>query len=214
MNVAQRVWDRNPDGLFIPEDLDALGAVVLAHATEDMALVKKHFGRKIMGGARGVYTVSFQNITANNADGNHDWFEIDPAADKPVEIIGLFLGQSSDFGDSQEEILRTSIVYMSGGTFTSGGEVSTTPRPTDPSDGAASGAYEAFNSNGTAASTSGTSVIRHADSFNVRSGLQYILPPDLRHKCDGAAQSALLVRNDSTVADDIVFDGCVYVREI
>ena len=43
MNVAQRIWDRNPDGLFIPDDLDALGAVVLAHATEDMALVRKKF---------------------------------------------------------------------------------------------------------------------------------------------------------------------------
>lgn len=169
----------------------------------------------IRGGVqRGVYTVMFQAITANNADGNHDWFEIDPAADKPIEIIGVFLGQSSDFGDAQEEILRWSIVYMSGGTFTSGGEVSTTARLCDPSDGAASGAYEAFNSNGTVATTSGTSVIRHADSFNVRTGLQVIFPPEMRHKCDGAANSAMLVRNDSTVADDIVFDGVMYVREL
>jgi hypothetical protein len=170
---------------------------------------------EVMGGVqRGVYTVSFQAITANNADGNHDWFEIDPAADKPVEICGLFIGNSSDFADAQAENLRYSIVYMSGGTFTSGGEVSTTARPIDPADGAASGAYEAFNSNGTAASTSGTSVIRHADSFNVATGLQVIWPPEFRHKVDGAANSAMLVRNDSTVADDIVFDGVMYVREL
>lgn len=169
----------------------------------------------IRGGAqRGIYTVSFQAITANNADGNHDWFEIDPAADKPIEVCGLFLGNSSDFGDAQDENLRYSIVYMSGGTFTSGGELSTTPRPLDPSDGAASGAYEAFNSNGTIATSTGTTVIRHADAFNVRGGLQVMFPPELRQKCDGAAQSAMLIRNDSTVNDDIVFDGVMYVREL
>jgi hypothetical protein len=170
---------------------------------------------EIKGGVqRGVYSVMFQSITANNADGNHDWFEIDPAADKPVEICGIFLGNSSDFGDAQAENLRVSILYMSGGTFTSGGEVSTTARPTDPSDGAATAAYEAFNSVGTVATTTGTTVVRHAEAFNVQVGYQVIFPPEFRPKCDGAAQSAMLVRNESTVADDIVFDGCMYVREL
>jgi hypothetical protein len=209
MNIASTIWRKSPEGLHVPNHLDVLSARVLAEVTGQRP-------RGFIGGGaiRGIYTVSFQNITANNADGNHDWFEIDPAADKPVEVLAIFLGNSSDFGDAQEEILRTSFVYMSGGTFTSGGEASTTARPLDPQDGAASAAYESFNSNGTVATTTGTSVIRHADAFNVRTGLQYIFLPEMRHKCDSAAQSALLIRNDSTVADDITFDGCMYVREL
>lgn len=164
--------------------------------------------------ARGVYTVSFANVTANNADGNFDFFEIDPAADKPVELIAIFIGNSSDFGDAQEEILQWSIRRFSGGTFTSGGELSTTAVALDPSDGAASGAYEAFNSNGSVASTSGTAVIIHQDAFNVRTGLQVIFPPEMRPKCDGASNSAMVVRCDSTVADDIVLSGTIYVREL
>lgn len=211
MSVARDIWRRHPAALELVEP-DALAAYIYRDVTGRPPLID---GRPLIaGGARGVYTVSFQAITANNADGNFDFFEIDPAADKPVEILGLFIGNSSDFGDAQEEILRYSLVYMSGGTFTSGGEASTTARPTDPTDGAASGAYESLNSNGTVATTTGTSVIRHADAFNVRTGLQIIFPPEMRHKCDGTAQSAMLVRCDSTVADDITFDGCMYVREI
>lgn len=166
-------------------------------------------------GVRGVYTVEFHNITANAADGNFDFFELDPAADKPVEIMGIFIANSSDFGDAQEEILQWSIVRFNAGTFSSGGEASTTPRALDPSDGAASFSADAFNSNGSVASTSGgTSVVLHSDAFNVRVGLQIVFPPDMRPKCDGAANSAMVVRCDSTVADDIVLSGTLYVREL
>src|SRR5678815_3969796 len=101
--------------------------------------------------------------------------------------------------DTNEDYVRLAILRFSGGTFTSGGEVSTTPRPVDPNDGAASGAYEAFNANGGTASSSGTTVRLHSDTFNVRTGYQIIFPPEMRPKVDGAAQSAMVVRCESTL---------------
>lgn len=161
---------------------------------------------------RGVYTVSFANSTIASASGDYDLFEIDPAADKPVELVALYIGNKSEIGDAQEEMVDLQILYMSGGTFTSGNGTATTPRPTDPSDGAASFGAETVGA--TVATTSGTSVTRHADTFNIRTGLQLIWPPDMRPKCDGAAQSALVVRIGTALADDATVSGTLYVREL
>lgn len=163
---------------------------------------------------RGVYTVQFNNVTANAADTDFDFFEIDAAADKPVEIVAIRLDNVSEVGDAAEEMLRLAILRFSGGTFTSGGELSTTPVATDPSDGAASFAAEAFNSNGSAASSSGTTVRPMSGAFNVRTGETFVFPPEMRVKLDGTAQSAAVVRCESTVADDTVLSGTLWVREL
>lgn len=167
---------------------------------------------------RGMYSITFgtggTGIVANNADGNFDWFELDPAADKPIEIVAIFIGQTSETGDTAEELLNWSIKRFSGGTFTSGGEASVTPTALSPADGASSATCESFNSNGSAASSSGTTVTLHMDAFNIRTGLQVIFPPELRPSCDGAAQSAIVVRCESTVADDITMYGTLYFREL
>ena len=150
--------------------------------------------------ARGIYTVEFTNKAATAAMADFDFFEIDPAADKPVEIVALFLGQETNEGDANEDYVRLAILRFNGGTFSSGGEVATTPRQLDPSDAAASGTYEAFNANGTVATTSGGSTFRiHSDTFNIRQGYQLIFPPEMRPKCDGAANSAMVVRCESTL---------------
>lgn len=166
---------------------------------------------------RGVYSVSFggtTGITVNNADGNFDFFELDAATEKPIEVIAIFIGQTTETGDAAEEIVAWSIRRFSGGTLTSGGEASTTPRPMDPSDGAASFAAETANSAGTVASTSGTEVVLHQDAFNLRTGLQVIFPPEMRPKVDGTAQSAMVIRCESTVADDVTIWGVCYVKEL
>jgi len=163
---------------------------------------------------RGVYTVEFTNKAATAAMADFDFFEIDAAADKPVEIVAIYLGQETAEGDTNEDYVRLAILRFSGGTFTSGGEVSTTPRPVDPSDGAASGAYEAFNANGGTASSSGTTVRLHSDTFNIRTGYQIIFPPEMRPKVDGAAQSAMVVRCESTLDATTNFSGTLYVREL
>lgn len=163
---------------------------------------------------RGLYTIEFTNKAATAAMADFDFFEIDPAADKPVEIVAIFIGQETNEGDANEDFARWAILRFSGGTFTSGGEVATTPRPLDPSDGAASGTYEAFNANGGVATSTGTTVRIHSDTFNIRTGLQIIFPPDMRPKCDGAANSAMVIRCESTLDATTNFSGTLYVREL
>jgi hypothetical protein len=161
---------------------------------------------------RGVYTVSFFENSITNANGDYTIFEIDPAADKPVEIVAIFIGNKSEIGDAQEEMVSWSIDYYSGGTFTSSNGTATTPVKLDPSDGAASGTYEVVGA--TIASSTGTTVRVHQDTFNIRTGLQIIFPPDMRPKCDGAAQSAMTVTLRTALVDDATISGTMYVREL
>jgi hypothetical protein len=163
---------------------------------------------------RGIYTVEFTNKAATAAMADFDFFEIDPAADKPVEIVAIYIGQETAEGDTNEDYVRLAILRFSGGTFTSGGEVSTTPKALDPNDGSASFAADAFNANGGVATTSGTTNRIHSDTFNIRTGYQIIFPPEMRPKCDSAANSAMVVRCESTLDATTNFSGTLYVKEL
>lgn len=161
---------------------------------------------------RGLYSVSFATTTFTTANGDYDFFELDPAADEPIELVAIFIGNKTEVGDSQEEEVAWSIRRFSGATFTSGNGTSTTPRPTVPGDEAASFVAETVGS--TVATTTGTEVVLHYDTFNIRTGLQVIFPPEMRHVCDGAANSAMVVRLDTALADDADFRGTAYVRQV
>ncbi len=161
---------------------------------------------------RGVYTVSFFEQTIAAASGDYDLLEIDAAADKPVELLAIFIGNKSEVGDTQEEMVSWSITRFSGGTYTSGNGTGTTPVTTDPADGAASGTYETVAS--TVATTTGSTFQVHQDTFNIRTGLQLILPPEMRAKVDGAANSAMVFRIRTALADDATVSGTFYVREL
>lgn len=161
---------------------------------------------------RGIYTVAFDQQSFTNANGDYDFFELRAATDKPIEIVAIFIGNKSEVGDAQDEMVAWSIERFSGGTFTSGNGTSATPRALDPSDGAA--AFTAETVGSTPATTTGTKVTLHADTFNIRAGLQIIFPPDMRHKVDGGAQSALCIRLLTALADDATLSGTCYVREL
>jgi hypothetical protein len=165
-----------------------------------------------MPGSRGVYTVSFFEQSLTTANGDYDLWEIDAAADKPVEIIAIFIGNKSEVGDAQEEMVSWSVTRFSGGTFTSGNGTATTPVALDPSDSAASFAAETVGA--TVATTTGTTFQVHQDTFNIRTGLQFIFPPDMRPKLDGTAQSALVIRLRTALVDDATISGTLYVREL
>lgn len=156
---------------------------------------------------RGVYTVSFDQQTIAAASGDYDLFEIVPAANKPVEVVALSLGNKSEIGDAQDEMLAYSIVR---GNTTSSNGTSATPQPTDPSDGAASFTAETV---GSTPATAGTSVTLLADTFNVRAGLMLVLPPEMRPKVS-QANTGLYVRLTTAVADDLTLSGTLWVREL
>jgi len=159
-----------------------------------------------------IYSVEFTNQALTAANGDHDYFEIDPAAEKPVRPIAIFIGQESQEGDALEDFVRWAILRCTGGTFTSGsGGAAPTPRPLDIGDPAAGFAAETANT--TVATTSGTLQRIHSDAFNIRTGLQLILPPELRVIVSGAANDALLIRQESTLDATTTMSGTLYVEE-
>lgn len=156
--------------------------------------------------SRGVYTVSFDQQTIASASGDYDFFEVDAAAEKPVEIVAIDIANKSEVGDAQEEMVAYSIVR---GNTTSGNGTSTTPRPLDPSDGAASFTAETV---GSTPASAGTAINLLVSTFNIRAGLQYIFPEAMRPKTSGA--DLLCVRLLTALADDATMSGTLWVREL
>lgn len=160
-----------------------------------------------MAAQRGTYTVVFDQQTIAAASGDYDLFEIVPVDDRPVELVALFLGNKSEVGDAQDEMLAYAIITDN--TTTSNG-TATTPRPLDPRDGAAGFTAETV---GSTIASGGTAITAHADTFNVRGGLQLILPEMMRPKVD-QGDTALYVRLTAAVADDLTLSGTAYLREL
>lgn len=156
--------------------------------------------------SRGVYTVVFDQQTIAAASGDYDFFELDAAAEKPIEIVGLEIGNKSEVGDAQEEMVAYSIVR---GNATSGNGTATTPRALDPSDGAASFTAETVASTPASA---GTALPLVTSTFNIRAGLFIMYPELMRPKTSGA--DLLCVRLLTALADDATMSGTVWVREL
>lgn len=152
-----------------------------------------------------VYTVTFQAVAVT---ASQDFFEITPADDKPVSLLGVFISQYSDFGDAQDETLSWSVIRG----FTASGSSGTapTPRPLNRSDAAAGFAAEVNN---TSKATTGTTHLLHADSFNVRAGLAQWWTPET---VPGASQAdtTIVVRLEVAPADSLTMNGTLYVAEL
>lgn len=156
-----------------------------------------------MGNDR-IYTVEFEGVSVS---AQVDLFEIRPADDKPCEVVGLFLSQSSDLGDAASEILRYRVIR---GHATSGsGGATPTPAPLNRSDSAAG--FSAETCNTTIAST-GTAVNLHSDSFNIAVGCALWLPEGCEWELT-QADTALVVRLMAAPADALTMTGTLYVRE-
>jgi hypothetical protein len=153
-----------------------------------------------------VATVVFAAVSVSAAQ---DFFEITPADDKPVEIIGLMLTQvgNSDVGDAAEEILRFSIIR--GHTTSGSGGSAPTPRAIKP---ASTVSFTAEVNNTTIASA-GTTHILHEDAFNVRAGYINWWPLGAEPKAS-QADTTIVVRLNTAPADAITLSGTLYVREM
>lgn len=151
-----------------------------------------------------MYAVTFSAVAVTAAQ---DLFELSPASNKPVEIVGIELGQTSDSGDAQDEQLQLDIIrgYTSSG---SGGSAAT-PAPLDPSDAAAGFSAEVNN---TTPANTGTAVTLHASAWNVRAGYINWFPEDARPKAS-QGNTTIVVRM-SAPADSITMSGTLWVREL
>lgn len=156
-----------------------------------------------------IYAVPFTGTIAN-AGGNADLWELLPAANKPIKLRGLRFGQISEVGDVAEEGLQISIVRL-GATVTGGNGTGVTPVPMDSADAAAG--FAAETNGATVATTDGTTTILDYIAWNNRNSPFETWWPDERFAPKAKQGEALLVRLDTTPADDFTFAGTAYVEE-
>lgn len=152
-----------------------------------------------------IYTCEFEGVAVTAAV---DFFELTPADDKPVEIMGIFLGQSSDLGDAASEILRYRIIRGHTTTGT-GGTQAATPRPLNRSGAAAGFTYDSCN---TTQATAGTTHNLHSDCFHIAAGLQLWLPEGCEWEAS-QADTTMVVRLIAAPTDSLTMSGTLYVRE-
>lgn len=151
-----------------------------------------------------IYAVSFSAVAVTAAQ---DLFEITPADDKPVEIVGIELGQSSDAGDAQDELLQISIIR--GFTASGSGGSSPTPQPMKATQSAAGFTAEVNN---TTVANTGTAATLQTTCWNVRAGYINWFPEG----CEpGAGQgNTTIVVRQTAPADSLTMSGTLYVREL
>ena len=151
-----------------------------------------------------IYTVTFSGVTVSAAQ---DYFEIAPADDKPVELMGIELAQTSDSGDAQDEQLQLTIVR--GHTTSGSGGTSATARPLAPGTAAASFTAEVNN---TTVASAGTGVTLLSTGWNVRAGYIRPLAEHERFICS-QAEGTIVVRG-SAPADALTMNGTLWLREL
>lgn len=149
------------------------------------------------------YSVIFSAVAVTAAQ---DLFELTPADDKPVEIVGIEIGQTSDAGDAADELLQLSIIR--GFTASGSGGSAPTPAPLDPVDTAAGFTAEVNN---TTLANTGTSVTLWTTAFNVRAGYINWFPPEARPAAS-QANTTMVVRMTAP-ADALTMSGTLFVRE-
>jgi hypothetical protein len=149
-----------------------------------------------------IYSVSYTG-TITAAGGNADLLEILPADDKPVKLRGLLLSQISEVADAAEEGLEITIKRLAA-TVTGGNGTAVTPIPTDSANTAAGFAAECNGA--TVATTSGATVILAEIGWNNRNSPYEMWFPDADF-CPKVKQGeGLVVRLETTLADDMT--GC------
>jgi hypothetical protein len=160
-----------------------------------------------------VYAVTY-NGTLTAAGGNADLLSIQPADDKPCRLLGFLLSQTSEVGDAAEENIRITAQYFPA-TFTvgSGGSaITATKPPNDPANGPAWG-FTARCNDSTVATTSGTASTFLDVGWNERNTPWEYMFPDSRFSTLAVQGTAIVVRCESTVADDVTISVTFWIEE-
>ncbi len=113
------------------------------------------------------FSATFSSVATTTAV--RDVFQILAPTNSRLEICECELGQSSDAGDANDELLTFEIIR--GSTTSGSGGTAFTPVPHQPW-GATSGSSVLTN-NTTVSSSGGVAVFPHSTTFNIRAGLLY-----------------------------------------
>lgn len=158
-----------------------------------------------------IYTVVF-NGTLTNAGGDSDLVELTPADDKPIRLVGYVLSQISEVGDAAEEGLRISVIRLPATVTSGSGGSAPTPNPVD--DVGAAAGFAAEVNNTTVATTSGTAITLDECGWNERITPMERWWPDPEMRPVARQAQALVVRCQTTAADDISLMFTAYVEEL
>lgn len=149
--------------------------------------------------------------TVTNTGGDVDLWEINPADDKPVRIISIRLGQITEVQDAAEEGLRVTVKRLRATVTSSNGTAGTAECPAE-SNVAPSFTWE-YNGATVATTTGDTEILDEIGWINRQSPLEIIYPePEAQPKA--IQTEALIIRLETTVADDMTFVGMVVVEEL
>ena len=154
-----------------------------------------------------MYTVQFENVAVTVAQ---DFFMLVPATNQPCIIHAIFITQSTETGDAQEEMLRVQIIRGLA-TIGSGGSAPT-PQLVNENDGAAAFTARA-NDTTPAVVGGGTTEVLHSEYFNVRTGWVYMPTPEMR-PLFSAAKTRLVVTLKANPADSVTMNGTIYIEEV
>ena len=154
------------------------------------------------------------SMTVTAAGGNTDIFQLNPATNKPVRLVGFRLGNSTEVGDVGEEGVEFQLMHMTG-TVTDGagtGSTLVTPSPVPRPGGTAAGFTARVNSP-TVATTSGTTTVTEYLGWINRVTPLDVFYPDTKWANEAIAGEALILRMNSTLADDMVMEITLFVEE-
>jgi hypothetical protein len=146
-----------------------------------------------------IYTAQFNGVAVT---AQQDLFELVSGTNTPMTIHEIFLSQSTEVGDAQEEGL--SILLKQGSTTTGSGGTAPTKVPRDVDDAASAATVAANN---TTKATAGTIVTHCAWNWNVRVPLQILFTPEIRPYAKGGRR--LTVELATTPADSITMSGYI-----
>lgn len=152
-----------------------------------------------------IYTATFSAVAVSAAQ---DLFEITAPSNSQVVIRELRLGQYSDFGDAQAEIL--SVLIMRGHTTTGSGGSTVTPSNLSPKATALS-ASSTVKANNTTVATNGSPQTMIADTWNEQFPFLHL---PRREECIVLDNNARLVVRITAPADAITMNGTLMFEEI
>lgn len=150
-----------------------------------------------------MYTANFTGVAVTAAQ---DLFQLLASATVPFIVHSVRIGQSSDAGDAQAEMLQIQISSSSMSVNGSGGST-VTPALHAPGDPVATTVAEANN---TTVSTVTTVII--SDTFNVQAGWLYLPTPEERITI--LPTKGLVVELPSAPDDSITMSGSITFEEI
>lgn len=152
-------------------------------------------------------------MTVTAAGGNTDLFQLNPATNKPVRLVGFRLGNTTEVGDAMEEGLELQLMHMTATVTDGGGTGSTLVTPVVVVRGGAAAGFTARVNSPTVATSSGTTTIEeYIGWINRMTPFEFWYPND-KWCLDAIAGETIILRMNTVLADDMQLQVTVFVEE-